>query len=186
MENLSGTTVVGLRVLALCLLAVAGCGEQASTPDAAAPSSQSAAADVDRAKFLLATEPNGAGDVIAVREQAGDGDDIVITGRIGGSENPWIDGRAAFSIVDSSLKACSDIPGDSCPKPWDYCCETPKLPTATALVKVVDDSGDLVGTDARDLLPLKELSTVVVKGTAQRDDAGNLTVLASGVFVKQQ
>jgi hypothetical protein len=32
---------------------------------------------------------------------------------------------------------------------------------------------------------VKELSTVVIKGKAQRDDAGNLTVLANGVFVKK-
>lgn len=38
--------------------------------------------------------------------------------------------------------------------------------------------------DARKLLNVKELSTVVVKGEAQRDEAGNLTVLASGVYVK--
>lgn len=39
--------------------------------------------------------------------------------------------------------------------------------------------------DARELLKVKELSTVVVKGKAQRDDAGNLTVIASGVYVKK-
>jgi hypothetical protein len=33
-------------------------------------------------------------------------------------------------------------------------------------------------------LGAKELSTVVVKGKAKRDDAGNLTVLASGVYVR--
>jgi hypothetical protein len=39
----------------------------------------------------------------------------------------WIEGRAAFSLVDQSLKACSDVEGDDCPVPWDYCCETEKL-----------------------------------------------------------
>lgn len=39
--------------------------------------------------------------------------------------------------------------------------------------------------DAKLLLKVKELSTVIVKGKAQRDAAGNLTVLASGVFVKK-
>lgn len=38
--------------------------------------------------------------------------------------------------------------------------------------------------DARELLKIKELSTVVVKGKARRDDAGNLTVLATGIHVK--
>ncbi len=39
--------------------------------------------------------------------------------------------------------------------------------------------------DARELLKVTELATVVVKGKAQRDDAGNLTILASGVYVKK-
>jgi hypothetical protein len=168
-------------ILLLCVTSsawVLGCSnEEASTPSTSAVA-------VDGSKYLLNSEPKGAGDVIQVRESASDGDDVVIVGRIGGSENPWIEGRAAFSIVDGSLKACSDIPGDQCPIPWDYCCETPKLPTSTALVKVVDENGDLVKADARELLAVKELSTVIVKGKAQRDDAGNLTVLASGVFVK--
>ena len=91
-----------------------------------------------------------------------------------------------LSIVDGSLKACSDIEGDNCPQPWDYCCETSKLPNATALVKIIDEGGSLVTTDARELLGVKELSTVIVKGKAKRDDAGNLTVLANSVYIKKK
>ena len=58
-------------------------------------------------------------------------------------------------------------------------------PTSTALVKIVDETGELVKADARKLLKVQELSTVVVKGKAQRDDTGNLTILASGVYVKK-
>ncbi len=162
-----------------------GCSQETSTPAASDQSNLNPAPAVDGSKFLLTAEPEGASDVIKVREDASDGDDVVIAGRIGGSKNPWIDGRAAFSIVDASLKACSDIPGDQCPKPWDYCCETTKLPNAVALIKVVDEGGDLVKADARELLEVKELSAVIVKGKAKRDDAGNLTVLASGVYVKK-
>ena len=39
--------------------------------------------------------------------------------------------------------------------------------------------------DARELLKVKELSTVVIKGKAKRDADGNLTVLANGVYVYQ-
>jgi len=175
-----------LLPLASCLFPMAGCTEDKPISSASEQADPSSAPAVDGSKYILTAEPEGAGDVIKVREDAEDGEEIVIVGRIGGSVNPWIEGRAAFSIVDGSLKACSDIEGDSCPVPWDYCCETPKLPTATALVKIVDEGGDLVKADARELLPVKELSTVVVKGKAKRDDAGNLTVLASGVFVKKK
>lgn len=169
-------------VLCTFLLTTLGCSETQTIND---PLPENVAAQpVDGSKFRLESEPDGATDVIKVREAAADGDDIVIVGRIGGSVNPWIEGRAAFSIVDESLRACSDIPGDDCPRPWDYCCETDKLPSATALVKVVDDNGDLVLADAKELLDVVELSTVVVRGKAKRDEAGNLTVLANGIFVR--
>lgn len=51
---------------------------------------------------------------------------------------------------------------------------------------MVDENGTLVKVDAKELLGVKELSTVVVKGKVKRDDFGNLTVLASGVYVKKK
>ena len=142
----------------------------------------------DASKFVLTTEPEGGKNVIDVRESSSDGEEIVIIGRIGGSVNPWVDDRAAFSIVDSSLLACSDEKGEgescSCKTPWDYCCETDKLPGAMVLVKFVEGDGSVVCHDARATFGLKELQTVVIRGTAERDDAGNLTVLATGMFVK--
>ena len=138
----------------------------------------------DGGQYLLAAEPEGALGVIEARENAKDSDLLIVVGRIGGSANPWVEGRAAFSMVDPSLRACSDIEGDECSMPWDYCCETDRLPEATALVKVIDESGELVAVDTRELLGVKELQTVVVQGKAQRDEAGNLTILASGMYVK--
>ena len=76
---------------------------------------------MDGSKFLLSHEPEGAEDVIKVRESAKDEAEVVIVGRIGGSEVPWVEGRAAFSIVDTSLKSCLDVGSDQCPMPWDYC-----------------------------------------------------------------
>lgn len=175
-------TILSLASLFLYLTFASGCSSETSAPPVA--EAPAATAAIDGTQFLLDTEPDGSAGVIAVRESAADGDDIVITGRIGGSENPWIDGRAAFSIVDPSLTACSDIPGDACEKPWDYCCQTDKLPTSTALVKFVDDNGKPLAVDSRQLLAVKELQTVVVQGKAKRDEAGNLTVVASQMFVR--
>ena len=177
MKKLLVLTVLG------CAAVASGCSQDTSTTPATESASTPA---VDGSKFLLTEEPAGAADVIKVREEAKDGDEVVLVGRIGGDENPWVDGRAAFTIVDGSLKACSVIPGDQCPKPWDYCCETDRLPASTALIKVVDAEGSLVKANAKGLLGVTELSTVVVKGKAKRDDAGNLTVLATGVYVKKK
>ena len=98
-----------------------GCSQDAAIPASSDQTNSNPVPAVDGAKFLLATEPNGATDVITVREEAKDQDEVVIVGRIGGSENPWVDGRAAFSIVDPSLKSCLECGSMGCPKPWDYC-----------------------------------------------------------------
>lgn len=103
--------------LAACgaLLAFVGCFQGDSTTTS--PTTPA----IDGSKYVLAAEPEGATDVIKLREEAQDQDDVVIVGRIGGSENPWIEGRAAFSIVDTSLESCADCGSGDCPKPWDYC-----------------------------------------------------------------
>jgi hypothetical protein len=175
-------TQVTLAATLAGLLLAAGCSQESST--ATSLTTDPAVPVIDGSKYLLSEEPADATTVIEAREKSEDGADVVLVGRIGGSVNPWVEGRAAFSIVDPTLKACSDIPGDECKKPWDYCCETHKLPTSTAFVKFVDEDGRPLQTDARELLSLKELQTVVVRGKAKRDEAGNLTVLASGLFVR--
>ncbi|HEY4261947.1 MAG TPA: hypothetical protein VGM98_17380 [Schlesneria sp.] len=154
--------------------AMVGCGQSPTTP---APQAKM---DV-KSDILLSEQPSDAKPVADAREAAADGAAVTILGRIGGAENPWVEGRAAFTIVDPKLEPCK--PGEGCRTPWDYCCSTDQLPANRALVKVVDSSGDTVELDARKLLGVKELQTVVVKGTAKRDEAGNLTVLASGVYV---
>ena len=122
-------------------------------------------------------QPKDAADVIALRKDAKDKQDVVVVGRIGGRPNPWIKGAAAFSIVDRSLKPCNEIEGDTCKTPWDYCCEA-DLPKATVLVMFVDDEGKIVKQDARELLGVKELDTLYHRrqGEArqgrQRDDHG--------------
>ena len=80
---------------------------------------------------------------------------------------------------------CSERENDTCKTPWDYCCDTDRLPAGTAVVKVVDDDGKTVALDAKAAMGMKELQTIVVKGKAKRDEAGNLVVLAPAVFVKK-
>jgi hypothetical protein len=132
--------------------------------------------------YLIQNEPAGAADVMAVRQNAKDQQDVLIVGRIGGKKNPWIKGVAAFPIVDRSLESC-DQKGHNCPTPWDYCCST-NLPKAMVLVMFVDEQGEVVKKDARELLGVKELDTVVVQGKAKRDKAGNVVILASKLHVQ--
>ena len=166
--------------LGLTLATIIGCG---TTGGPTAPSTPTAAKAPD-ARYVLAEEPADAKSVVDVRKAAKDGDEVTITGRIGGDVDPWVKGRATFLIADLSLKACSEIEGDTCPTPWDFCCES-DIAESKATIKIVDDAGETIATDARELLGVKELVTVTIRGQAKRDEAGNLTVLAKSVYVKR-
>lgn len=163
-------------VVLLVVSAIAGCGKPAAQSDAK-PSAEGAA-------YRLSVEPENAKGVKEVREVAKSDEEITLVGRIGGDTSPWVDGQAAFLIVDPLLKPCNEKEDDGCATPWDYCCDSDLLPSHKALVKIVDKDGKTVATDARKLLGVKESQTVVVRGQAKRDDAGNLSVLAAGVYVK--
>jgi hypothetical protein len=96
------------------------------------------------------------------RKQSENGQEITLVGRIGGSSEPFIDGLAAFTIVDPNVPYCADDEG--CPTPWDYCCETDAVKSNIATVKIIDTSGKPIQRSAKSLIPLKELSVIVVKG----------------------
>jgi hypothetical protein len=175
-DNRCAWRIWGVGAVMLAAGLWAGCGSKTPAP-AAAPSGPAP----DGEKFVLPSAPENAQGVLAARQAAAGGEEVVVVGRIGGSTQPFVEGMAAFSLVDNSLRACSDIPGDQCPTPWDFCCEA-DLPKARTLVKFVDESGQVIPTDARTLLGVSELQTVYVRGRAQRDADGNLTVLASGIY----
>jgi hypothetical protein len=167
-------SLIWLRVLGLVGV-LAGCGTSPSPQDKAS---------AEGAAYRLQSAPEGAKGVKAVKADSKDGDEVVVEGRIGGEASPWVEGQAAFLVVDKLLKPCNEKEDDACETPWDYCCDTDVLPEHKAMVKIVDSSGKTVSTDARKLLGIKELQIVVVRGKAKRDDAGNLTVLADGIFVR--
>lgn len=162
----------------LASVVVVGCGQPAVAPPKAAASKP---ADP---RFLLAADPANPMSVVEAKKSVKNDEAIILVGRIGGDVKPWIDGRASFVLVDSSFKPCNEIPGDSCETPWDYCCES-DLAQGKATIKFVNDKGETLPTDARELLGVKELQTLVVKGKAKRDDAGNLVILAEGIFVRK-
>jgi hypothetical protein len=164
---------------AACLISI-GCGS--SSPSVELKRQTAATDDAPPSTaHLLAAAPENSVNVADAREETEDDAEIALRGRVGGDENPFVDGMAAFTIVDMKCKPCEE---DGCKTPWDYCC-SPELASHKALVKIVDGNGEVVGRDARKLLGIKELSTVVVHGRAKRDDAGNLTVLADKVFIEE-
>jgi hypothetical protein len=171
MESLKWITVA----FACLTLSMVGCGSSQTAQD-----SDSTTVD---SRYLVQTEPEGAVAVGDARQSVEDEQMITLVGTIGGSSEPFVDGIAAFTIVDPKVPYCA--PDEGCPTPWDYCCTQDQVKDNIATVKVVDDGGNPVVEDARGLLGVKELSTVVVKGKAKRDEQGNLTIAASKVFVRK-
>ena len=134
--------------------------------------------------YVATTEPTGAIPVGNARQTAKTNEQITLVGHIGGSDKPFVDGVAAFTIVDPKVAYCAAAEG--CPTPWDYCCQQNEVKENIATIKVVDANGKLVSQDAKKLLGVKELSLVVAEGTTQRDEEGNLVLLATKVFLKGQ
>ncbi len=166
---------LGLAFLIGSLLAI-GCTNSNSTVANSVNSSNNA--------YVVSSEPAGAIPVGTARETVADKQEVTLIGHIGGSEKPFVDGLSAFTIVDPKVAYCAAAEG--CPTPWDYCCQQNEVKQNIATVKVVDSTGATVAQSAKELLGVKELSLVVVQGNAQRDEAGNLTLLASKVFLKGQ
>jgi hypothetical protein len=172
--NRRNTTWLALTVLVIALASLVLVRPLTSVAEAAAASEKG---------YLLKEEPKDPKAVVKVRKEGKDGEGVIVVGRIGGRTNPWIKGAAAFTMVDEAVKSCDQIPGDNCPTPWDYCCETGLL-QKTVLVTFVDGAGKIVKKDARQLLKVRELQTVVVKGKVKRDKTDNVSIQATNVFVR--
>jgi len=165
-------SVLILLGAAFTLMPLAGCGQSAATPKAAGVSTA----------YHLDKEPADAVEVLDARDQAKDGEPIVVVGRLGGGLKPWIDGRAAFLLVDTRiLPSCNE--GDKCEEGCPDC--TKEMLAASTMVKFLDEDGKVIPVDARDLLGVKEQETVVVSGVANRDKAGNVTIAARKVYVRR-
>jgi hypothetical protein len=168
-----------LSLFVLAALVIAGCGRKQTDSD-----TDDQVSAVGK-KFLVEEEPAGA-QPVAQAIQADDEAEVTVVGRIGGEAKPMIDGLAAFTIVDPSLRACSDIPDDPCETPWDYCCEDKeKLATGSVMVKFTDKDGTVVPVDAEKLFGVEPLQTVVIKGKLQKDDSGKTAVMAEKMYVKK-
>ena len=170
-----------LAAVLLCVLCLNGC-QEAIDP----------AVLKERDKYLLSEEPSGGIGVGEAREQITDQEQpIVLIGRVGaGQHSTWEPGKAAFVVRDPAapLHAShhhADTPGHD-PSTCKFCQEqAEKEPDMTALIRVVDDAGEVVEIDARKLLPIEEEQLVVIEGTAQVDKVGNLVVAAKGVYIRR-
>lgn len=165
------------------LVLVAGCDSSSTdTTSSNGETSSSTQDQVTQTSWLLDEAPSEYREVAEAKQSVGEGDQVVLRGRIGGRVEPLSADSPAFIIMDAAIPSCADNEGDNCRMPWDYCCETPETIAAnSATIIVLDENGNPTDEDlvAAGLEPLDE---VIVVGTVQARPNGNvLTVHATGV-----
>ena len=138
------------------------------------------------ATLFAAKTPENARDISEARK-AGTmkvGDEVVLRGRVGGSKEPFVAGRAVFTLMGRGLKACNENPDDKCSKPWDYCCDTKQEILANSVtVQVVDAKSQIIRTDMKGRRGMKELSEIVIVGTVVVADGKAVVVNATSMHV---
>jgi hypothetical protein len=154
----------------------AACGHEASDSHAATTSGPLQA-------FYVATPPANAKSVLELRSAGKSGDEVVVRGRA----KDFVGGLAAFTLVDSSMRACDEEgPMPDCETPWDFCCDPiDEVNKATTSVEIRDASG-VVKQGAQGFAGLDHLDTVVAAGKLERDERGNMTVIAKSFSVEKR
>ena len=186
------TAVSVVLLLAAAVSVVAGCDDSTAknnqpTP-APAPGAAAASTESLPANLIVTQAPADAKGVTEIRTAAADGDDVVVRGRIAGSEDPFTSGRAQFQLVDLGIKSCAEMEGDTCPTPWDMCCEEPATVAQNSLtVQVVGADGRPLKSELKGAGGVKPLSVVEVKGKLHKSADGKVvTVDAKELYVKQE
>ena len=177
----------GLTLAIAGTVVLIGCdgGDDApATPAPAQPTAGSATALPGG--LFLDTAPDGAVELAALKKTAKPGDEVVVRGRVAGSADPLAPNRAILTLLDSAVKTCEQMPGDSCATPWDACCEPREtLQANTATIQVVDADGKPLKATLRGaggIDPLKEL--IVVGKVADAGDKNTLVINATALHVK--
>jgi hypothetical protein len=162
------------------LLLVAACsGKESKSPAPVSTAAQQAAF----ATFAVDARPSDAQPVLAVRANAKPGDQVVISGRV----KDFVDGRAAFTLIDPSLPSCDEEgPMKTCDTPWDFCCTDIKvINQASATVELRDASG-VLKTGLAGYRGFDHLTPTVVVGKLESDKAGNLLVAANQIWIGER
>jgi hypothetical protein len=178
-ESITMRPILALPLLA-AVLSLCACDSKPAAPAtrAAGP------APSLPASFFLASAPADAKPLEDAKKAAKPGDPITLRGRIGGSEEPFVENRAVFTLMGPGLPTCADNPEDKCKIPWDWCCESPEdIAAHAATIQVVDASGQPLKLSMKGQHNLKELSECTVVGTVAHAEGSTLIVNATGIYV---
>lgn len=163
----------------LAALFLASCGQNGQ-PQPPAP-----AGALLPAGLFLDAAPENPREIVEAKREFKEGDHVAIRGRIGGTANPFVNGRAIMTIIDLSLPTCADKPDDCCETPWDYCCETrAEIVAHAATIQVSAEGGGPLRTDlkgAAGLAPMKEV--IVVGRVGKTASPTAFLVEAEGIYI---
>jgi hypothetical protein len=174
-------SVHAVLCLAALMMAIPSCGDGSSSH----PSAQAPAASLPQDLFTTVSPENPHG-VKELRENAKPGDEVVVTGRIGGRVDPFSPDRAIVLIAEKSMPTCDKAGSmENCKTPWDYCCDDPSMVAANlATVQVVDAAGKPLKASLQGAGKLQPKSEIVVKGKVAQKDDKMLVINATSIFVK--
>lgn len=139
------------------------------------------------ATVFVTEAPKDAKDVAALKKSGKKkGETVVVRAKIGGRAEPFVKNRAVFTVADRALKSCDEVPGDTCPRPWDYCCESPESKKANlATIQFTGADGKPLKVGAQAAGGLEPLALIVVEGVVSEvDENGTFVVDAKKVFVE--
>jgi hypothetical protein len=144
--------------LLACVIFIAGCGEKTHT--------DGQTAEIP-AVFVSSVPAGTPVPIPEARSRFKPGDDVVLSGLVMGTLYPFVEGRGVFVIGDEEiLNPCDTRPGDSCPTPWDVCCDPAESRIrGTATIQILDADGEPLRRGVKGIKGLTELSRVTVAGT---------------------
>lgn len=173
------------KVLVLSVLGMAGIPLFVTSTGIAGETAPSATKPALPADLFLKEEPANAKPVEEVKKTAKAGDRVIISGRVGGSKEPFVAKRAVLTLMGPGLPACGEGPAeDNCKTPWDYCCEPKEEILAhSATIQVVDQGGMPIKAELKDIEGIKELTKLVVVGDVVRAEGKTLVVNAKNIYV---
>lgn len=122
--------------------------------------------------------------------------EVVMVGHVGGLANPWAGVHPDYpfaksqavlfladpqAVIENEAAGHAHAPGEECAFCAAHAADKADL---LAIVQFVDEKGDVLRTDVRDLFDVKEKDTVVVSGKAYVTDGGILVVNAKNLYIR--
>ena len=162
--------IIRLFILSI-LIAFSGCSENSQTE----PTSKKALLPDN---FIANDDIGSSLGVKNARDANKNNQVLVVEGFIGGMKNPFTANRAMFVLGDDSLETCDGKHGDSCPTPWDACCEDrQKIVASTISVQIIDHNGTIIDGTLEGVNGIKAGKRVKVKGRVSNKSTAQSFIL---------